>query len=151
MERWDELWEEVDPESIDENSNLTWQWVKNILLRIKREGDDIISDNKGLLAVKREYLDRIDSLKEREKRIEKISKFLDEGGKELAYDLGASQYMVNQMNQIQKIVRQLREDFVWQRARDDPDELLSETSKKAISQLEGRIAGLETILGIEPR
>ena len=77
------------------------------MLGVKAVGDDIVSINEGLLTVRKEYIDRVDSLKEREERIEKISKFLDEGGKELAYDLGASQHMINQMNQIQRMCRKV--------------------------------------------
>ena len=108
--RWNKFWEEIEPESIDGNSNIAWQWVRNILLGVKAVGDDIVSINEGFLTVRKEYLDRVDSLKEREERIEKISKFLDEGGKELAYDLGASQHMINQMNQIQKMCRKATDE-----------------------------------------
>ena len=36
---WDKIWEEVDIDSITVESNIAWQWVRNILLRIKTEGD----------------------------------------------------------------------------------------------------------------
>ena len=38
-ENWDQHWKDIDVDSITAESNLSWQWVRNTLRRLKAEGD----------------------------------------------------------------------------------------------------------------
>ena len=65
----------------------------------------------------------IEQIEELEQKLEAVNKFLRLADKEVVYDLGASQYLDNQMNQIQQMCRKATD----------------ETDEKALTALPHRI------------
>ena len=51
---WDELWNEISIDGITQTSNISNSWVRNILNRIKVEGDN--------LKAKADILDRVEEM-----------------------------------------------------------------------------------------
>ena len=79
---WDKLWKEIDIDSINADSNIAWQWVRNILRRVKATGDLLKETIKNGDKQEQAYRDRIDELQPKAERWEVLMELFPPGAKE---------------------------------------------------------------------
>ena len=87
MSEWDKLWKEIGAvESISSISHMSNSWVRNILIRVKAEGDKLNEFHSSWIFLTDP--ERLKEIRENEQKLEAVKQVVDEWGRQRDDDYG---------------------------------------------------------------